>query len=124
MKLTLAKVLARKKYQEVVLYLTHLPVSGNFCHQLITFANSLDPDQAGENVFLHPVGIGPSGGWGGTLNFSALCRLGPSIYPSPQKISGISSTKKTIFIILATQKISPFCTMTFRIDPKIHRNDP
>ena len=65
MKLTLAKVLARKKYQEVVLYLTHLPVSGNFCHQLITFANSLDPDQAGENVFLHPVGIGPSGGWGG-----------------------------------------------------------
>ena len=49
MKLTLAKVFARKYYQEVVLYLT-LPASGNFCHLLITFANSLDPDQAQQNV--------------------------------------------------------------------------
>ena len=40
MKLTLAKVLARK-YQQVVLYLT----LGPLC-LLITFANSLDPDQA------------------------------------------------------------------------------
>ena len=27
-----------------------LPASGNFCHLLITFANSLDPDQARQNV--------------------------------------------------------------------------
>ena len=27
-----------------------LPASGNFCHLLITIANSLDPDQARQNV--------------------------------------------------------------------------
>ena len=27
-----------------------LPTSGDFCHLLITFANSLDPDQARQNV--------------------------------------------------------------------------
>ena len=27
-----------------------LPASGDFCHLLITFANSLDPDQAQQNV--------------------------------------------------------------------------
>ena len=43
MKLTLAKVLARK-YQ-VVLYLTLCPLC-----LLINFANSLDPDQAQQNV--------------------------------------------------------------------------
>ena len=48
MKVTLAKVKARK-YQKAVLYLT-LSASGNFCHLLITFANSLDPDQAQQNV--------------------------------------------------------------------------
>ena len=44
MKLNLAKVLARK-YQQVVLYLTLC----SLCLP-ITFANSLDPDQAGQNV--------------------------------------------------------------------------
>ena len=44
MKLTLAKVLARK-YQQVVLYLTLCPRC-----LLITFANSLDPDQARQKV--------------------------------------------------------------------------
>ena len=29
-----------------------LPASGNFCHLLITFANSLDQDQVQQNVFL------------------------------------------------------------------------
>ena len=42
--LTLAKVLARK-FQKVVLYLTLFPLC-----LLITFANSFDPDQAGQNV--------------------------------------------------------------------------
>ena len=27
-----------------------LPASGNFCHLLITFANSFDPDQTRQNV--------------------------------------------------------------------------
>ena len=44
MKRTLAKVLARK-YQQVVLFLTLCPPC-----LLITFANSLDPDQARHNV--------------------------------------------------------------------------
>ena len=44
MKLTLAKVLARK-YQQDVLYLTLCSL-----YLLITFANSLDPDQAEQNV--------------------------------------------------------------------------
>ena len=44
MKLTLAKVLARK-YQQFVMYLTLYPLC-----LLITFANSLDPDQARQNV--------------------------------------------------------------------------
>ena len=42
--LTLAKVLARK-YQQVVMYLTLCPLC-----LLITFANSLDPDQARQYV--------------------------------------------------------------------------
>ena len=29
-----------------------LPASGNFCHLLITFATSLDPDQAQQNIRL------------------------------------------------------------------------
>ena len=38
-----------KTYQQVVLYLTLYPL-GLFCGLLITFANSLDPDQASQNV--------------------------------------------------------------------------
>ena len=45
-------------------------------------------------------------GGGGTLSFSSYVNSGPSIYHSPKKISGISSTPK-IFEILATQKIIP-----------------
>ena len=32
-----------------VTLISSLPTSGDFCHLLITFANSLDPDQAGKN---------------------------------------------------------------------------
>ena len=48
MKLTLAKVLARKKYNvsRSCSVFNSLPASGNFCNVLITFANSSDPDQA------------------------------------------------------------------------------
>ena len=45
MKLTIAKVLARS-----CSVFNSLPASGDFCHLLITFANSLDPDQARQNV--------------------------------------------------------------------------
>ena len=33
-----------------IIYLSSFPASGNFCRLLITFANSLDPDQAQQNV--------------------------------------------------------------------------
>ena len=42
MKLTLAKVLARKEYQQSDLYLTLYPLEATCC-LLITFANSLEP---------------------------------------------------------------------------------
>ena len=50
---------------------------------------------------------------GGTHIFFLICRLGHSIYRSPQKISGISSSQK-IFEILPTKKISQFCTLTLK----------
>ena len=64
MKLNLDKVLARKKYQQVCFVFNSLLSRGDFCCLLITFANSLDPDQARQNVGLvwiqtvwHPNGI-------------------------------------------------------------------
>ena len=36
--------------QKVVSRSCSLPASGDYCHLLITFANSLDPDQARQNV--------------------------------------------------------------------------
>ena len=61
---------------------------------------------------------------GGTLNFSAYVGSGPAstLYP-PKKNQEFQAPQK-IFEILATQKKSPVCTMTLRIDPKMHRNDP
>ena len=67
-------------------------------------------------------GLEPPGRYSNFFIF--IRRLGPSIYRSPPKISEISSTPK-IFEILATpKKYSPFCTLTLRIDHKMHRNDP
>ena len=61
---------------------------------------------------------------GGTQIFFRIRRLGPSIYRSPQKnIRNFKHPKKN-FEILATQKISQFCTLTLKKDPKLHRNDP
>ena len=34
----------------VTLFLNSFHASGDFCPRLITFANSLDPDQVGQNV--------------------------------------------------------------------------
>ena len=51
MKLTLAKVLARKYVvSRSCSVLNFLLTSGDFCHLLIAFANSLDSDQAQQNV--------------------------------------------------------------------------
>ena len=61
---------------------------------------------------------------GGTLNFSTYVGSGPSIYPSPPKNIRNFKHPQKILEILATQKISPFCTMTLRKDPKMHRNNP
>ena len=66
--------------------------------------------------------------WGGGVlssfsYFFFIRRLGPSIYRSPKKISGVSSTPKT-FEILATKKIFPFLYLDFIKDPKMHRNVP
>ena len=62
-------------------------------------------------------------GGGGTLIIFFIRRLGPSIYRSPQKISGISSTPK-IFEILANKKTLPILYLDLKRDPKMHRNDP
>ena len=45
MKLLLAKVLATSCFA-----FNSLPTRGDFCCLIITFANSLDPDQAQQNV--------------------------------------------------------------------------
>ena len=65
----------------------------------------------------------PRGG-GGYSNFFCIRRLGPSIYRSPQKNIRNFKHPKKIFEMLATQKISQFCTSTLKKDPKLHRNDP
>ena len=49
MKLTLAKVLALKVVSSCSVF-NSLLTSRNFCHLLIFFANSLDQDQAQNNV--------------------------------------------------------------------------
>ena len=60
---------------------------------------------------------------GGYSIFFRIVGSDPASTAHPPKISGISSTPK-IFEILATQKISQFCTFTFKKDPKMLRNDP
>ena len=55
--------------------------------------------------------------------FFFIRRLRPSIYSSPQKISGVSSTPKK-FEILATKNIFPILYLDFMKDPKMHRNVP
>ena len=51
MKWTLAKFLPGSSIKKLFcIYFNSLPASGDFCHLLITFANSLDPDQARQNV--------------------------------------------------------------------------
>ena len=60
---------------------------------------------------------------GGVLNFFRIPRLGPCIYRSPQKLSGISSTPKK-YLKFSNQKKSQFCTLTLKKYPKMHRNDP
>ena len=57
------------------------------------------------------------GGGGGVLSFFFIRRLGPSIYPSSQKMSGISSTPKNIWN-LATQNISPILYLDLKKRPK------
>ena len=56
-------------------------------------------------------------GWGGTLNFFYIRRLGPSIYSSPQKnIRNLKHPKK-IFEILETQKYIPILYKDLKKSP-------
>ena len=54
------------------------------------------------------------GGGRGYSNFFRIRRLGPGIYRSPQKISGISSTPKKYLKFEQSKKISQFCTLTLK----------
>ena len=58
---------------------------------------------------------------GDTLNFSSYLGSGPASTAHPKR--NFKHPQK-IFEILATQKISPFCTLTLKKYPKMHRNDP
>ena len=51
---------------------------------------------------------------GGYSIFFRIRRLGPSIYRSPPKISGISSTPKIFGILATKKKISQCCTLTLK----------
>ena len=63
----------------------------------------------------------PRGG-GGTLNFSVYVGLGPaSILHPPKNVKNFKHPKK-YQKFQQPQKISQFCTMTLRKDPKMHRN--
>ena len=48
----LSQGFSRKEASRSCSVFNSLPTSGDFCHLLITFANSLDPDQARQNVGL------------------------------------------------------------------------
>ena len=61
---------------------------------------------------------------GGTLIFSRIRRLGPSIYRSPKKNIRNFKHPQKIFEILATPKNILILYIDLKKDPKMHRNDP
>ena len=77
-------------------------------------------------TFLTVIAVANPGGGGGTLIWFFIRRLGPpSISPSSQKISGISSTPTKKKWNFSNPKIyTPFCTLTLMKKTKMHRNDP
>ena len=77
-----------------------------FCHGMSHWAVTCDFQQCG---------ILTSGGRS-TLIFFFIRRLGPSIYRSSPKKSGISNTPKNIWNFRTPQKYPPFCTLTLRKD--------
>ena len=64
------------------------------------------------------------GGGGGTLNFSSYVGLGPASALHPKKYQEFQAPPKNIWNFSNPQKISPFRTMTYRKDPKMHRKYP
>ena len=58
----------------------------------------------------------------GTLISSSCVGSDPASTVHPKIIRNFKHTKK--IEILATQKYPPFCTLTLRKDPKMHRNEP
>ena len=61
---------------------------------------------------------------GGDSYFFCTRRLRPPFTVHPPKKSRISSTPKNIWNFSNPKKISQFCTLTLKKDPKLHRNDP
>ena len=59
---------------------------------------------------------------GGTLIFSAYVGSDPASTVHPKKYQEFQAPKK-IFEILVTKKISQFCTLTLKKDPKLYIND-
>ena len=49
---------------------------------------------------------------------------GGSIYRSHQKYQEFQVLPKIFEILTTKKKIPPFCTLTLRKDPKMHRNTP
>ena len=64
------------------------------------------------------------GGGGGTLIFSTYVGSDPASTVHPKNIWNFKHPKKNIWIFTNPQKYPPFCTLTLRKDPKMHRNGP
>ena len=66
----------------------------------------------------------PGGGGGGTLIFSAYVGSDPASTVHPKKYQKFQAPQKNIWNFSNPPKISQFCTLTLKKDPKLHRNDP
>ena len=66
----------------------------------------------------------PASPRGVALIFSAYVGLDPASTVHPKRISGISSTPKKYSKLKHPKKISQFCALTLKKDPKMHRKDP
>ena len=67
-------------------------------------------------------GGGGGGGGRGTLIFSTY--LGSASTVHPLKNQEFQATPKNIWNFSDQKKYPPFCTLTLRKHPKMHRNDP
>ena len=93
---------------------THPDVEEKLCEEIQTVLG--EKNVGGESMeSLRHVYIQPREG--GTLIFSSYVASGPASTVHLKKILGISSTPKKIFVILATQKISPIMYLDLKKSP-------